>query len=302
MALLQSGTRIYGNTTIDTFLNVGANAKILSTLSSTSTTTGALTVAGGLGVAGSIYGNAVYDGGVELLAYTQDAFNQANSAATQANTPTNLVIQAGTDTIAPIRFTAGSNLTTQTAGSIEYDGVRLYGTTDDSGGRGYIQTSQYRRLDANTPSALAITPTKYFGDGSQFNLLPDSTYELDCFLYFTKTTAGTLTVSINQNTAPQFINGTITYGAPGGQTSQAMSTINMFSNPNANAAFNASNTLTTAVNHAFKIFAIIETNASTPSVANVTVWQSAGTLTPLRGSYLKLTRLPTTSNTGLFVA
>jgi hypothetical protein len=49
MALLRSGTRIYGNATIDTVLVVsGSNA-------ATSNSTGALTVAGGIGVVGNIF-------------------------------------------------------------------------------------------------------------------------------------------------------------------------------------------------------------------------------------------------------
>jgi hypothetical protein len=53
MALLKSGTRIYGNTTIDTFLNVdGSNA-------ATSASTGAIVLSnGGLGVHGNIYSGA----------------------------------------------------------------------------------------------------------------------------------------------------------------------------------------------------------------------------------------------------
>lgn len=53
MALLKSGTRIYGNTTIDTFLNVdGSNA-------ATSASTGAVVLSnGGLGVHGNIYSGA----------------------------------------------------------------------------------------------------------------------------------------------------------------------------------------------------------------------------------------------------
>lgn len=55
MALLKSGTRIYGNATIDTNLVIDGNA------SATSNSTGALTVAGGVGIAGNIFstGNLV---------------------------------------------------------------------------------------------------------------------------------------------------------------------------------------------------------------------------------------------------
>jgi hypothetical protein len=55
MALLKSGTRIYGNATIDTKLAIDGRD------SATSNSTGALTVAGGVGVAGNIFstGNLV---------------------------------------------------------------------------------------------------------------------------------------------------------------------------------------------------------------------------------------------------
>ena len=49
MALLQSGTRIYGNALIDTSLSISGNT------STTSNATGALTVAGGIGVGGNIF-------------------------------------------------------------------------------------------------------------------------------------------------------------------------------------------------------------------------------------------------------
>jgi hypothetical protein len=49
MALLQSGTRIYGNATIDTNLSINGNTV------STSNNTGALKVAGGIGVVGNIF-------------------------------------------------------------------------------------------------------------------------------------------------------------------------------------------------------------------------------------------------------
>ena len=49
MALLKSGTRIYGNATIDTQLAIDGNT------SATSSSTGALVVAGGVGIAGNIF-------------------------------------------------------------------------------------------------------------------------------------------------------------------------------------------------------------------------------------------------------
>jgi hypothetical protein len=54
MAKLNSGTRIYGNTTIDTFLTVSG------AVASNSTTTGTIIVTGGIGVSGNVYANAVF--------------------------------------------------------------------------------------------------------------------------------------------------------------------------------------------------------------------------------------------------
>jgi|694.fasta_scaffold05498_23 hypothetical protein len=51
-----------------------------NTTVSTSNTTGALTVAGGVGIKGSIYADAIYDGGVEVISFANQAFNLANTA------------------------------------------------------------------------------------------------------------------------------------------------------------------------------------------------------------------------------
>ena len=52
---------------------------------STSTTTGALIVSGGVGVSGNVYANSVYDNGIELLSYANTIYGQTNAAFTQAN-------------------------------------------------------------------------------------------------------------------------------------------------------------------------------------------------------------------------
>ncbi len=67
MALLKSGTRIYGNATIDTVLAIDGNT------SATSNSTGALTVAGGVGIAGNIYSTG------NLVAYNANLGNAASA-------------------------------------------------------------------------------------------------------------------------------------------------------------------------------------------------------------------------------
>lgn len=51
-----------------------------SATTSTSNSTGAIISNGGLGVKGNVYADAVYDGGIEVISFANQAFNQANSA------------------------------------------------------------------------------------------------------------------------------------------------------------------------------------------------------------------------------
>jgi hypothetical protein len=86
-------------TTITTGTGVGgiiAGANVIysnifvanSTTTSTSNSTGAIISNGGLGVKGNVYADAIYDGGVEVIAFANAAFNKANSAL--ANTGTSV--------------------------------------------------------------------------------------------------------------------------------------------------------------------------------------------------------------------
>jgi hypothetical protein len=56
-----------------------------STTTSTSNSTGAIISNGGLGVKGNVYADAIYDGGVEVIAFAQAAYNQANTALSNTN-------------------------------------------------------------------------------------------------------------------------------------------------------------------------------------------------------------------------
>lgn len=57
-----------------------ANANIASV----NTNTGSIIVVGGVGVSGNVYANGIYDNGVELLSFTQAAYNAANTAGSSA--------------------------------------------------------------------------------------------------------------------------------------------------------------------------------------------------------------------------
>ena len=74
-----------------------------STTTSISNSTGAIISNGGLGVKGNVYADAVYDGGIEVILFANQAFNQANSANVLAQAAFN---QANTD-YTTISTTAG---------------------------------------------------------------------------------------------------------------------------------------------------------------------------------------------------
>ena len=74
-----------------------------SATTSTSNSTGAIISNGGLGVKGNVYADAVYDGGIEVISFANQAFTQANSANVLAQAAFN---QANTD-YTTISTTAG---------------------------------------------------------------------------------------------------------------------------------------------------------------------------------------------------
>jgi len=209
-------------------------------------------------------------------------------------------LATGTTSIEPLQYFAGTLLTSAIAGGEEYDGVAKYFTGNTTSGRGYIPTTQIFRLTANG-SAIGATINNFFGANSAINLAAGGVYEIEAYCYFTKTTAGTVTVTATTSLAPVNLNGTINYGAiTGGTATGAANQISLYNSTATGAAFGASGSLTTAVNHAFIIRLIVEANASASNL-RINFTESAGTVTPLRGSYYKATLLPA-GNTGLLAA
>jgi hypothetical protein len=145
-----------------------------------------------------------------------------------------------------------------------------------------------------TASGSAIGPTiaNYFGANSAFSTTSSTIYLFIADCFFTKTTAGTvlwtLTSSVN------YTNCVIGFDNPGVLTGNAGT-----AGAATAAATLASGSLTTAVNHYMKVVALVETNTAGNIRLNVT--QSAGTVTPLRGSLYRVYRV-TSANVGSFVA
>jgi hypothetical protein len=259
-------------------------------------------------IAGRAGGTSSYDVTVTPTTLTADRIltlpdattTVAGTDAAQALSNKTITYTAGTTTVAPIVLTSGTNLTSAAAGAVEYDGVRFYGTTDTVSGRGYIPSVQLFRLTANG-AAIGPAIANYFGTNSAINLAGGGEYELEAYCYFTKTTAGTVTVTLTTSAAVVNLNGTVDYGAAaGGTATGAANRISLFASAATANAFGASASLTTAVNHAFVIRAILDANASNSDL-RINFTSSAGTVTPLLNSYYKVTRLPA-GNSGSFAA
>src|SRR5579884_461313 len=87
---------------------------------------------------------------------------------------------AGTATIAPLQFTSGTNLTTATAGSCEYDGVVFY-HTPTSNCRGVVPTEQFLLLNAAYTLTSQTAAQKLFNASTNGAVtLPVGTFEFEC--------------------------------------------------------------------------------------------------------------------------
>lgn len=106
---------------------------------------------------------------------------------TGATTLTGTVLTAGTASVAPLDFTAGTNLTTALPGAIEYDGKVFYGTPQSTQ-RGVIPGMQLYRLNADYVGTQALTAQNIFGVG--VTLSASTVYAFEANFTLTKT-AGT---------------------------------------------------------------------------------------------------------------
>lgn len=233
---------------------------------------------------------------------TDFSTSTGTGAVTLNSSPTINFLSLGSGTAAspPLSISSGTNLTSPAAGAVEYDGIVFYKTPNTTSGRGYAPTTHIFRLTANGAN-VGPTIGNFFGANSAINLVGGASYEIEAYLFFTKNTAGTVTVTATSSLAPVSLSGAIQTGAvTGGTATGAAQQIALYNSAATGAAFGATGSLTTAVNHFMKVSMIVEANASNSNL-RINVTCSAGTLTPLRGSYYKVTRLPA-ANTGSFAA
>ena len=163
-------------------------------------------------------------------------------------------------------------------------------------GAGAIVGEQTFRLASNG-SALGPTIADFFGATSSISLEASSVYQITAYCVFTKTTAGTITWTMTASSAPTRMTGTYNGSPVTGIAAGALISGFAGSQGATTAAFAATGSLTTAVNHAFQISIQVQTNAATSWELQIT--NSAGTATPLAGSYYTVKKI--SASTGTFV-
>jgi len=195
------------------------------------------------------------------------------------------------------------------AGSLEadatyfsYDNVTKNLQVGDAvSGKGIVNTLQQFVLAANG-SAFGPTVGNYFGANSAINLSAATTYDIEGFCYFLKTTAGTTTWAPTVSSAATFMHSFYESTPITGFTTSVITGAMVASEATANtitaATHAASGSLTTAVNHLFKFKIRVITNAACNFRLNVT--QSAGTITPRAGSFYTVRKV--SSNSGTYSA
>lgn len=200
---------------------------------------------------------------------------------------------------APYNVPAGTLATTPNAGDWEFDGSNHYAAIE-TGNRGMVPVEQ--RFSLRAAGALITTIANFFGANSNPKLIASAEYEIEIFLFFTKTTAGTVTWTLTNSAAPTsqniyFAMSPITgMVAPPGTATELCGEYH--DDATAARAF-TTGSLTTAVKH-YAYFKIFLTN-NTGTSLKIQATCSAGSITPGRGSRWICRRMPV-SNTGSFAA
>ena len=210
---------------------------------------------------------------------------------------------SSTENDAALKIDSGTVLTTPEVGAIEYDGSFLYHTPNSTSGRAYVPPFYtFRRTTAGGNIGAAIAD--FFTTPSSLSLEGSSVYKITCFAYFTKNTAGTATWTQAFSSAPTIVNG-FHYVTPvtgmTAATSASFTQIQQYFYEQGSATFAwnpSASTLTTGVNHFYRLEMTVVTNAATNWRLRLT--QSVGTATPLTGSFYRVEKVG--SSTGTFAA
>jgi len=261
--------------------SAGGNTAIVSTLSATgnATVSGlAVNNSATVGTTLGVTGNAIFSSYASIGVTTPTAY---------------LHIKAGTATAstAPLKLTSGTNLGTAEAGAIEYDGSYFYATPQTTNGRQLIPASSYYVLAANA-AAVGTAIANVFPGTTAIPLVASGIYDIEYVVYFQKTTAGTLVWTILKDAVVTMQHAEMRMSPITGVTStNAASELfaQLAQQTAASTAFVATGSLTNNANHYMRMRINLVNASATKLYLQVT--NSAGTITPMAGSYWRATRI-----------
>jgi hypothetical protein len=130
------------------------------------------------------------DAGTLYVKNSAGAMVAVGGSFTGGTLTSGLVVASGTTSLAPLSFQAGTNLTSATAGVMEYDGKVFYSTP---AGRGVSPSAMVYRLNADLAGANSTASQSVFGVG--VSLQANTVYAMQMVFTLAKT-AGTTSHSI----------------------------------------------------------------------------------------------------------
>ena len=319
--LLGGATQIYvggtgGTSTFAGVIKANGNIVASATTASTSSTTGALVVAGGAGIAGVavVGGNLVAAATTTSTSSTTGALVVAGGAgiAGALNVGSTVSLAAGSTTIAPLSFSTTSStlLTTASRGAVEYDSTAniFYATPTAStvSSRAILPTRHEfvlgSNINLNGGGTIAVVNTGYGAFGNlNVTVAATTTYEVDIRIHIgfaAAPTSSTLQFTFGGTATMSSYNYDVTViNAASGTVSTASSLSNWFGTttfPTATAGVvSAAQTLPNVL---LRVRGIVRTNAQGTLIPQL-AWGTlpAQTAQVVTGSYIALTPLGNTT-------
>jgi hypothetical protein len=231
-------------------------------LPSTSNSSGTVNVIGGVGVKGNVY--------VDLLGLSNSEIDSAGTSS--AN------------------------------GTIEFYENSLYGTVDNTQGRGFVPVVQYRYMTANAATPISTEALPFLGNSKGILLSANSVYEIEWNAFFSKQTTATVGFAIRFGANPQLVNAFYLGGRaelgqdiehPGPANSAAV--LSATSDP----VWLFTPVAGDGSTNYFHIKALVITNSTTSANCYLQANTNGGFMTPRIGSYMKVTKLPN-DETGIY--
>lgn len=252
----------------------------------------------------------------QLFSVTNNLSGTIFSVNDVSGIPSIEVLDTGAVKLAQYNGNVGIGIATATAklhvaGSAIIANTSLTGTTTmadtsyitnaTSGNSEIMSEWVYRRTTNGAAIGAAIADV--FTTPSSLALEASSVYQIEGQLYFTKTTAGTAVWTNLFSSAPTLFTMESVQTPITGMTAATGATytpllLYFYAQGATTAASAATGSLTTGVNHSFKFRGTVITNAACNWRLRLT--QSAGTATPLAGSYYIISKVST--STGTFAA